>query len=194
MTDRFSNVSAISVREAVATAQRIIGLLGSAVQLTALITLVAGIAVLAGTVASTEAQQLADSVILKVLGATRLSIIIAWFFEYALLGVLTAFAATLIGSLASWALITQFLQADFVFYGKLVLTTSFAGAGATALLGLAGATTLGRKPAPLLREALGHKAKAFFLLVRPFDQQPVSREADQPDTQPNHQTLATIIE
>lgn len=154
VTDRFSNVSAISVREAVATAQRIIGLLGSAVQLTALITLVAGIAVLAGTVASTEAQRLADSVILKVLGATRLSIIIAWFFEYALLGVLTAFAATLIGSLASWALITQFLQADFVFYGKLVLTTSFAGAGATALLGLAGATrTLGRKPAPLLREA-----------------------------------------
>ena len=88
------------------------------------------------------------------LGATRVSIIIAWFFEYALLGVLTAIAAALIGSLASWALITQFLQADFVFYGKLVLTTSFAGAGATALLGLAGATrTLGRKPAPLLREA-----------------------------------------
>ena len=154
VTDRFANVSAISVSEAVATAQRIIGLLGGAVQLTALITLVAGIAVLAGTVASTEAQRLADSVILKVLGATRVSIIIAWFFEYALLGVLTAIAAALIGSLASWALITQFLQADFVFYGKLVLTTSFAGAGATALLGLAGATrTLGRKPAPLLREA-----------------------------------------
>ena len=154
VTDRFSNVSAISVREAVATAQRIIGLLGSAIQLTALITLVAGIAVLAGTVASTEAQRLADSVILKVLGATRISIMIAWFFEYALLGVLTAFAATLIGSLASWALITQFLQADFVFYGEIALITSFAGAGATALLGLAGATrTLGRKPAPLLREA-----------------------------------------
>ena len=76
VTDRFANISAISVREAVATAQRIIGLLGSAVQLTALITLVAGIAVLAGTVASTEAQRLADSVILKVLGATRMSIII----------------------------------------------------------------------------------------------------------------------
>ncbi len=153
VTDRFSNISAISVREAVAAAQRIIGLLGRAVQLTALITLVAGIAVLAGTVASTEAQRLADSVILKVLGATRVSIIIAWFFEYAMLGVLTAFAAILIGSLASWALITQFLQAEFVFYGKLVLTTSFAGAGATTLLGLVGATrTMGRKLAPLLRE------------------------------------------
>ena len=153
ITDRFANISAISVREAVATAQRILGMLGSAVQLTALITLVASIAVLAGTVASTEAQRLADSAILKVLGATRVSIIIAWFLEYAFLGVLTAIAAVLIGSLASWALMTQFLQAEFVFYGKLVLATSFAGAGATALLGLAGAArTLGRKLAPLLRE------------------------------------------
>ena len=58
---------------------------GAAVQLTALVTLIAGIAVLAGTVASTEAQRLADSVILKVLGATRVSIAIAWLLEYALL-------------------------------------------------------------------------------------------------------------
>lgn len=154
VTDKFSNISAISVREAVATVQRIIGLLGSAIQFTALITLIAGIAVLAGTVASTEAQRLSDSVILKVLGASRITIMFAWFFEYATLGILTAFAAALIGSIASWALITQFLQAEFVFYGKLVLATSFAGAGTTALLGLVGATrTLGRKPAPLLRDA-----------------------------------------
>jgi len=152
--DTFANISAISVREAVATAQRVIGLLGSAVQMTALVTLVAGIAVLAGTVASTEAQRLADSVILKVLGATRLSITLAWFLEYALLGLLTAFAATIIGTLASWALITGFLQAEFVFHGKIVVTTAFAGAAATAILGLAGAIrTLGQKPAPLLRDA-----------------------------------------
>jgi putative ABC transport system permease protein len=152
--DAFTNISAISVREAVATAQRVIGLLGSAVQMTALVTLVAGIAVLAGTVASTEAQRLADSVILKVLGATRLSITIAWFLEYALLGLLTAFAATIIGTLASWALITGFLQAEFIFHGQIVVTTAFAGAAATAILGLAGAIrTLGQKPAPLLRDA-----------------------------------------
>ncbi len=150
----FSNVSAISVREAVSTAQRVIGLLGAAVQLTALVTLVAGIAVLAGTVASTEAQRLADSVILKVLGATRLSIAIAWFLEYALLGMLAAVAAALIGSLASWGLIEGFLNADFELDFTLVLMTTMVGAAATAMLGLAGAVrTLGRKPAPLLRDS-----------------------------------------
>jgi len=149
----FNNISAISVREAVDTAQRVIGLLGAAVQMTALVTLVAGIAVLAGTVASTEAQRLADSVILKVLGASRVAITIAWFLEYALLGFLAAIAAALIGSIASWGLITGFLDSTFELDFLLVLGVTMAGAFGTALLGLAGAVrTLGRKPAPLLRE------------------------------------------
>ena len=154
----FSNVSTISVREAVATAQRVIGLLGAAVQMTALVTLVAGIAVLAGTVASTEAQRLADSVILKVLGATRVSIAIAWFLEYALLGMLAAIAAAIIGSIASWGLIEGFLKSDFELDFMLVLLTTMIGAATTAMLGLAGAVrTLGRKPAPLASRGMsGH--------------------------------------
>ena len=153
ITSQFSNVSAVSVKEAVATAQQVIALLGGAIRLTALVTLVAGIAVLAGTVASSEAQRLADSVILKVLGATRLSIGLAWFFEYALLGLLTAIAAACIGTIASWALVAQLLEADFEFKGWLVLATTLCGAFLTAVLGLISAMqTLGRKPAPVLRE------------------------------------------
>jgi putative ABC transport system permease protein len=153
VANEFANISAISVREAVDTAQRVIGLLGAAVQLTAAVTLVAGLAVLAGTVASTEAQRLADSVILKVLGATRVAITIAWLLEYALLGVLAAAAATIIGTIASWAMIETLLQSSFEMDFGLVLITTLAGAAGTAVLGLIGAArTLGRKPAPLLRE------------------------------------------
>ena len=153
VTSQFSNVSAISVKEAVRVAQRVIGLMGGAVRITALVTLVAGIAVLAGTVASTEAQRLSDSVILKVLGATRLSISIAWFLEYAFLGILAGIAAAIIGSLASYGLVGQILNIEFELDIMLVLVTTLAGAGATALLGLAGAVkTLGHKPGPLLRE------------------------------------------
>jgi len=153
ITSQFSNVSAVSVKEAVATAQKVIALLGGAIRLTALVTLIAGVAVLAGTVASSEAQRLADSVILKVLGATRISIGLAWFFEYALLGLLTAIAAACIGTIASWALVDQILEADFEFKGWLVLVTTLGGALLTAVLGLVSAMqTLGRKPAPVLRE------------------------------------------
>ena len=153
ITSQFSNVSAVSVKEAVATAQRVITLLGGTIRLTALVTLVAGIAVLAGTVASSEAQRLSDSVILKVLGATRLSIGLAWFFEYALLGLLTAIAAACIGTIASWALVDQVLHADFEFNSWLVIGTTLGGALLTAILGLVSAMqTLGRKPATVLRE------------------------------------------
>jgi putative ABC transport system permease protein len=153
VTRQFSNISAVSVKESVATAQRVIGLLGGAVRLTALVTLIAGIAVLAGTVASSESQRLADSVILKVLGATRLTIGLAWFLEYAFLGLLTAIAAAIIGSLASWALVDGLLGVEFILDSGLVFATTLAGALATAILGLAGVMkTLGRKPAPLLRE------------------------------------------
>ena len=153
ITDEFSNVSAISVKEAVAAATNILDLLGSAIRLTALVTLVSGIAVLAGTVASSEAQRLSDSIILKVLGARRKDILIAWMLEYALLGLLTALCASVIGTAASAALITGFLRAEFVPDIAVIASTAFIGALATCLLGLFGAwRSLGHRPAPHLRE------------------------------------------
>ena len=64
-----------------------------------------------------------------------------------------AIAAAIIGSIASWGLIEGFLKSDFELDFMLVLLTTMIGAATTAMLGLAGAVrTLGRKPAPLLRE------------------------------------------
>jgi putative ABC transport system permease protein len=66
---------------------------------------------------------------------------------------LTAIAAACIGTIASWALVAQLLEADFEFKGWLVLATTLGGALLTAVLGLISAMqTLGRKPAPVLRE------------------------------------------
>ena len=153
ITDTFPNVSAISVKEAVAAATNILNLLGGAIRLTALVTLISGIAVLAGTVASSEAQRLSDSIILKVLGARRKDILIAWMLEYALLGLLTALCASVIGTAASGALIIGFLRAEFTPDLVVIASTAITGAIATCLLGLFGAwRSLGHRPAPHLRE------------------------------------------
>jgi len=153
VTDAFPNVSAISVKEAVAAATNILDLLGGAIRLTALVTLISGIAVLAGTVASSEAQRLSDSIILKVLGARRKDILMAWVLEYALLGLLTALCASVIGTAASWALISGFLNAEFTPDIFVIASTAISGALATCLLGLFGAwRSLGHRPAPHLRE------------------------------------------
>ena len=153
VTDAFPNVSAISVKEAVAAATNILDLLGGAIRLTAFVTLISGIAVLAGTVASSEAQRLSDSIILKVLGARRKDILMAWVLEYALLGLLTALCASVIGTAASWALISGFLNAEFTPDIFVIASTAISGALATCLLGLFGAwRSLGHRPAPHLRE------------------------------------------
>ena len=154
-SDSFTNISAVSVKDAVRTATKVLDLLGGAIQLTAIVTLISGLAVLAGTVASTEAQRLSDSIVLKVLGATRRDILIAWIFEYGLLGLLTALVSSVIGSVASYGLISVLIGAEFTLDLSVVFSTAFAGAAGTIALGLAGALrSLAKKPAPYLREAV----------------------------------------
>ena len=142
----------ISVREAAAAASRILGLVSTAIQITASMTLVAGFAVLAGTVATGEARRIHSSTILKVLGATRRVILLSYILEYCLLGLLTGAVAVLIGTATSWALMVLFLDSSFVFAPGLTASIALGGSAATITLGLVGASrALGRKPGPILR-------------------------------------------
>ena len=146
------NISSISVREAVGAARRVLEIVSTAIQITAGITLLAGFAVLAGTVAAGEARRIHASTILKVLGATRRVILASYILEYALLGLLTGMVAVLIGTAASWALMVLFLDGSFVFAPTLAGGVTLGGAMATIALGLLGAgRALGRKPGPILR-------------------------------------------
>ena len=155
VTSSFSNISALSVKQAVSTVEKVLDLLGKAIQLTAGVTLLSGLAVLAGSVATSEAQRISDSIILKVLGARRLDIILSWLFEYALLGILTALVASVIGTAVSWSLIVLFIKAEFIFNLPLIISTAFIGAGVTTILGLIGAMrSLSFRPAPFLRETV----------------------------------------
>ena len=148
-----SNVSSISVREAANTVGRILGLVSISIQITASITLIAGFAVLAGTVAAGEARRIQSSIILKVLGATRRVILMSYIYEYLILGLITGLVAVAIGAAASYLILTTLLETDFVFSLSLAATVALGGAGATVLLGLIGASrTLGRKPGPVLRQ------------------------------------------
>ncbi len=93
--------------------------------------------------------------ILKILGATRKDILLAWIFEYSLLAILTAVIAMLIGTAISWALIDLFIGGMFFLNLPLISGTALLGAAATICLGLIGAVhTLGTKPGPFLRETL----------------------------------------
>ena len=152
VTERFPNVSAIDVREALAAVDRIVGMIGRAVQLTALVTLGAGVLVLGGAVAAGHRRRVYDAVVLKVLGATRAAIASAFLIEHGLLGFFCVLAAGVFGTLAAYLLVTRSLGLDWVFLPVPLLWTAAAAMVLTLGLGFAGAwRALGAKAAPYLR-------------------------------------------
>ena len=152
VTDRFANVSAIRVKEAMTLFDRILGQVATAIRAASGVTLFAGMLVLAGAIAAGHRRRVRESVVLKVIGATRGQILRINAAEFAVLGCVTAIVAAIAGSAAGWGVITFVMQGEFtilparlavVILGAIILTT---------LLGLLGAwRALGRKPAAELR-------------------------------------------
>jgi len=153
VTERFPNVSAIHVGEALAAVNRIIGMIGSAVRLTALVTVAAGALVLGGAVAAGHRRRVYDAVVLKVLGGTRGLITRAFLIENGITGALAALVAGALGTIAAYFLVTRLMKLDWVFLPAPLLWTVTLAALLTAGLGFAGTwRALGAKPASYLRD------------------------------------------
>jgi putative ABC transport system permease protein len=152
VTQRFANVSTIRIKDALATIDHMLGHIGTAARLTAGITLLAGILVLAGAVLATHRRRVYDAVVLKVLGARRSNVIGAFAIEFGLVGLSTAIVAAIVGSIAAWLLMRFYMRIEFTLLPGTVLATAAGAAVAVMVLGLAGTwRALGHKAAPLLR-------------------------------------------
>jgi putative ABC transport system permease protein len=152
VTERFPNISAIHVREALAAVDHIIEMIGDAVRLTALVTLAAGALVLGGAVAAGHHHRVYDAVVLKVLGATRGAIARAFLIEHGVLGALAALVAGALGTVAAYFLVTRLMKTDWVFLPVPLLWTTAVAIVLTLAFGFAGTwRALGAKAAPHLR-------------------------------------------
>jgi putative ABC transport system permease protein len=148
----FPNITAIPVREALATVARLVERIGDAISVVALVTLGAGVLVLGGAIAAGHRRRVYDAVLLKVLGAGRATIAGMFLIEHLLLGLAAAGVAAAIGTLAAWALVTGPMRAGWTFLPGPVLVTAAGAVGLTMLLGFAGTwRALGAKPAYYLR-------------------------------------------
>jgi putative ABC transport system permease protein len=152
ITDRFPNVSAIRVREALESANDILAKIAVAVRAAAMVTLAAGVLVLAGALAAGQRRRIYEAVILKVLGGRRLQVLAAYLMEYAILGLAAAAVAAAVGSLAAYVIVTRVMQASWVWLPGTVLGTAGLSVAITVLFGLAGTwAALTERPAPHLR-------------------------------------------
>ncbi len=152
VTDTFANVTAIRVRDALETANALLDKIGMAVRTIAALALIAGIVVLAGAIAASHHRRVYESVVLKVIGATRGEILRMHLAEFVLLGTVTALLASGAGALAAWVVVTEIMRAAWLWLPETLALTLAVSLAITVAAGLIGAwTALSRKPAPLLR-------------------------------------------
>jgi putative ABC transport system permease protein len=156
VADRFTNISAVRVKAALEALTDILNRVATALDAAALVTLAAGLLVLASAVAAGQERRIYDSVVLKVLGATRRDVLTAYAVEFGLVGLATALVAAVLGVAAAYGVLGRVMRADWVLTpGSLALALVPAllpALAATLVAGAAGSVlALRRKPAPLLR-------------------------------------------
>jgi putative ABC transport system permease protein len=148
----FPNVTIVNVRDALAQVNAILQSLADAIAIASLITIAAGILVLAGAIASGHRARLYDAVVLKVLGATRARLAAVYALEYGVLGLLAGVTALGAGVLAAWGITEFVIEVPLEVPPASLAITILGGAAATLGLGLAaGFAALGAKPAARLR-------------------------------------------
>lgn len=148
----YPTVSAIRVRDAIDQFGKIFAKIMTAVQVASAVTLAAGALVLAGALATAQRRRMLEAVILKTLGARRSQVLRAHAFEYALLALIAAVVAILLGSAAAYIAVTYVMDLGFTFSTAAVLQTLAVAAGLIAVFGGIGTWSVLRAPAvPLLR-------------------------------------------
>ncbi|HUE63037.1 MAG TPA: FtsX-like permease family protein [Rhizomicrobium sp.] len=154
VTDQFPNISTVRVKDAIQQVQDLLSSLAQGVSAASLVTILAGMLVLAGAIAAGARARLYDATILKILGATRARIALVYVIEYGVLGLATGAIALLAGTLAAWVIADSILDVPLTFDLKAVLVTVVGGGAATLFFGLLGALgALRGRPARRLRTA-----------------------------------------
>ena len=152
VTDRFPSVSTVRVKDVIAELDTMLEKLAFGVRAASLITILAGLLVLAGAIAAGLRARIYDSTVMKVMGATRLQIARVYALEYALLGAITG-ALALGAGVAAASLVTRsvFDVAPVIDWSTVLLTVA-GGAFLTLAFGLAITwTALAARPAQQLR-------------------------------------------
>ncbi|WP_427965814.1 ABC transporter permease [Altererythrobacter sp.] len=150
---QFPSSSVIEVGQVLNEARTILEQVGLATLAAASVAVLAGLAVLLGAIAAARASRTYDTVILRVLGASRRQILLMQLAEYGLLALLLALVALGLGSAVAWYVVTQLFEFDWLPDWGEVFAVLGMGLALVVAFALAGSLPLLRaKPAQALRE------------------------------------------
>lgn len=152
VTSAYPTITSVRVKDAIEVVNGLIGQLATAIRVAAAVALLASILVLAGALAAGNRARVHDAVVLKTLGATRATLVRAFSYEYALLGLATAIFALFAGGVAAWFVVSNIMNLPSRFLPDVAVITVFVALAVTVGIGLVGTwRILGQKAAPVLR-------------------------------------------
>ncbi len=152
MAQAFPSVTAVRVKDALATVSDLLGKMLGAVRGANALTLLTGVLVLSGALAAGLSSRAYEAVVLKTYGATRRQLLTAFIIEYGLLGLVSAIFGIIVGSIGAWYLAGFILELPWVFSLPLAMTTAVLAMVLTIGAGLVTtARALSVKPSGYLR-------------------------------------------
>jgi putative ABC transport system permease protein len=150
--EQYPTVTVINAAEVLAIVQGVMDQAAAVIRFVSMFTVVAGVIILASSVAGTRFRRIREAAILKTLGATRKRVIAIFSVEFLILGSVAGLIGSLLASGLSALLLRRMLDAPF----RLDLGPNVAAIALTALLAvtagwLASYRVLGQKPLEVLR-------------------------------------------
>ncbi len=153
MVREYPSSSVVEVGEVLVQARTLLEQVGVATLAAAAVAVLAGLAVLMGAIAAARAARTYDTVVLRVLGASRRQILGLQLAEYGLIAGALALVALALGSTLGWVIITQLFEFDWLPDWGAVLAVLGLGLAMVLAFALGGSLPLLRaKPAQALRE------------------------------------------
>ncbi|SMQ59955.1 putative ABC transport system permease protein [Altererythrobacter xiamenensis] len=149
----FPSTSVIEVGQVLTEARTILEQVGLATLAAASVAVLAGLAVLMGAIAAARASRTYDTVVLRVLGASRRQVLLMQLAEYGVLALLLAVVALGLGSTLAWVVITQLFEFDWLPDWGEIFAVLGLGLALVVVFAVAGSLPLLKaKPAQALRE------------------------------------------
>ena len=151
--EQYPTVSVVNVADALALIQEVVDQAATVIRFLAIFSILAGVIILASSVAGTRFRRIREVVILKTLGGTRRRIASVFSIEFLLLGAVAGLIGALLGTGLSAVMLRRVWEAE----ARIAVTPIAVAIFATALIAnaagwLASARILGQKPLQVLRE------------------------------------------
>ncbi len=146
LAEQAANVTSVDLGELQQALESVIARVTAAIRFMAIFSLVTGVVVLVGAIATSRWQRIREGTLLRTLGATRRQVLVILSVEYVALGLAAAVVATGLATVAGWSLARWVFQTGFVLPWAPMLALASGLVSLTLVVGLWSSLDVLRRP------------------------------------------------